>query len=238
MTAPHDAARIAPGGAGTPGGRVPAGALSVLSRIRAGRPEPSPYERCEMCAAPVADEHQHVVNLTSRSLLCACRACYLLFTHDDAELAYRAVPDRYLSFLDLPVPVWEELELPVGTAFLFVNSALGRVVAFYPGPAGATESELSLEAWDRVTASVPGLDTIRPDVEALLVHTPDRSDGAGGTDVEAFLVPIDICYELVGHLRMAWRGFDGGQDVRRRLQEFFGQVRSRCRPAGGAAGAP
>jgi hypothetical protein len=34
---------------------TPAGALSVLSRIRANRPEPSPYERCEMCAAPVAD---------------------------------------------------------------------------------------------------------------------------------------------------------------------------------------
>ena len=28
-------------------------------------------------------------------------------------------------------------------AFLFVNSALDRVVAFYPGPAGATESELT-----------------------------------------------------------------------------------------------
>ncbi len=211
-----------------------AGALSVLARIRAGRPEPSPYERCEMCAAPVADEHQHVVNITSRSLLCTCRACYLLFTHDEAELAYRAVPDRYLSFADLPAPVWDELELPVGTAFLFVNSALGRVVAFYPGPAGATESELTLDAWDRLAASVPGLDGIRPDVEALLVHTPDRSETAAGavsTDVEAFLVPIDVCYELVGHLRTAWRGFDGGQDVRRRLDAFFGQVRARARPA-------
>jgi len=130
----------------SPTGTAP-GALAVLSRIRAaGRPEPSPYERCEMCGAPVADEHQHVVNVGSRSLLCTCRGCYLLFTSADAALAYRAVPDRYLSFADLPAPVWEELELPVGTAILFVNSALGRVVAFYPGPAGATESELSLDA--------------------------------------------------------------------------------------------
>lgn len=153
---------------------TPAGALSVLSRIRGSRPEPAPYERCEMCAAPVADEHQHVVNVGTRSLLCACRPCYLLFTHDDAALAYRAVPDRYLSFPDLAAPVWEELELPVGTAFLFVNSALGRVVAFYPGPAGATESELSLEAWERVVAAAPGLGTLQPDVEALLV-TPSTS---------------------------------------------------------------
>jgi len=203
---------------------TPAGALSVLSRIRGSRPERAPYERCEMCAAPVADQHQHVVNVGTRSLLCACRPCYLLFTHDDAALTYRAVPDRYLSFPDLAAPVWEELELPVGTAFLFVNSALGRVVAFYPGPAGATESELSLEAWERVVAAAPGLGTLQPDVEALLVHTEHQQ-------AEAFLVPIDVCYELVGHLRQLWRGFDGGQDVRRRLEEFFGKVRAKSRPA-------
>ena len=199
------------------------GALSVLARIRAGRPEPTPYERCEMCGAPVADEHQHVVNVGTRSLLCTCRACYLLFTHDDAALAYRAVPDRYLSFPDLAAPVWEELELPVGTAFLFINSVLDRVVAFYPGPAGATESELPLAAWERVVAAAPGLVTLKVDVEALLVR-------AVGAKVEAFLVPIDVCYELVGHLRMLWRGFDGGQDVRRQLDDFFAGVRSKSRP--------
>ena len=198
------------------------GALDVLSRIRAGRPEPSLYEKCEMCAAPVADDHQHVVNISSRSLLCTCRPCYLLFAQPDAHLAYRSVPDRYLAFPDLALPVWEELELPVGTAFLFLNSSLERVVAFYPGPAGATESDLGLAAWDRVVATAPALETLRPDVEALLVHREDQQ-------VAAYLVPIDVCYELVGHLRQLWRGFDGGQDVRRRLEEFFIQVRSKCR---------
>jgi hypothetical protein len=202
---------------------APADPLAVLARIRANRPAAPAYERCEMCGAPVADEHQHVVNLGSRSLLCTCRPCYLLFTHDDAELAYRAVPDRYLSFPDLAAPVWEELELPVGTAFLFHNSALDRVVAFYPGPAGATESELPLEAWDRVVAAAPGLGTVASDVEAVLVRAVDQQ-------VEVFVVPIDVCYELVGHLRKLWRGFDGGQDVRRVLDEFFGRVRGRCRP--------
>jgi hypothetical protein len=199
------------------------GALSVLSRIRAGRPEPPPYERCEMCGAPRADDHPHVVNISTRTLMCTCRPCYLLFTHDDAELAYRAVPDRYLSFETIPAPVWDELELPVGTAFLFINSELERLVAFYPGPAGATESELSLRAWERVVAAVPGLSTLKPDVEALLVHSAEHT--------EAFLVPIDVCYELVGHLRMLWRGFDGGQDVRKRLTEFFEHLRDKSRPA-------
>jgi hypothetical protein len=202
----------------------PGGPLGVLARIRADRPEPSPYERCEMCGAPVADEHSHVVNVSTRSLLCSCRPCYLLFTQKDATLAYRAVPDRHLSFETLPAPVWDELDLPVGTAFLFVNSALARVVAFYPGPAGATESELSLQAWARVVAAAPALETLQPDVEALLVHTQDHQ-------VEAFLVPIDVCYELVGHLRLLWRGFDGGQEVRERLASFFDQVRAKARPA-------
>jgi len=117
----------------------------------------------------------------------------------------------------------------VGTAFLFLNSTLGRVVAFYPGPAGATESELSLQAWERVVTAAPALATLQPDVEALLVHQADRQRDQA---LEAFLVPIDVCYELVGHLRMLWRGFDGGQDVRRRLEEFFASVRAKSRPAG------
>jgi hypothetical protein len=204
---------------------TPPAALSVLARIRASRPPAPEYERCDMCGGPVADTHQHVVDVANRSLMCTCRPCYLLFTHDDARLAYRAVPDRYLALPDLAVPVWEELELPVGTAFLFRNSALDRVVGFYPGPAGATESELPLSAWEQVVGAAPTLATLRADVEALLVR-------ASAQRVEAFVVPIDVCYELVGHLRTLWRGFDGGQDVHRRLEDFFATIRSRARPGG------
>jgi hypothetical protein len=204
-------------------------ALEVLARIRADRPAATPYERCEMCAAPIPDAHPHVVNLGSRSLLCTCRACYLLFTDEGATLAYRAVPERYLSFPALAPAVWDELQLPVGTAFLFVNSQLERVVAFYPGPAGATESALPLDAWGRVVAAAPALATLRPDVEAVLVR-------AVGQDISCFLVPIDACYELVGHLRRLWRGFDGGQDVHRRLDEFFEGVAARSKPVTGTTG--
>ena len=200
------------------------GALSVLARIRAERPAPSPYQRCEMCAAPVPDEHGHVVDVAARSLLCTCRPCYLLFTAQDAHLAYRAVPDRYLSLPDLPAPVWDALEVPVGTVFLFVNSALDRVVAFYPGPAGATESELPLSAWQAVVDAAPALSGLRPDVEAVLLHTTDQR-------TEAHLVPIDVCYELVGHLRRLWHGFDGGQEVRAQFADFFARVRARSRPS-------
>ncbi len=73
--------------------------------------------------------------------MCVCRGCYLLFTDGNAGLRYRAVPDRYVMFPDLALGrrEWESLQIPVGLAFFFLNSALDRMVAFYPGPAGATE---------------------------------------------------------------------------------------------------
>lgn len=210
--------------------------LSALRRI-AGRPPPAPAgEVCEMCAVPIADEHQHVVDLASRSLMCTCRPCYLLFTAEGADLRYRAVPDRYLSFPDFQLGPgqWDQLEIPVGLAFFFRNSALGRTVAFYPGPAGATESELPLDAWDAVTADNPQLSVLAPDVEALLVRTPGRGSG----ELTCHLVPIDACYELVGRLRSVWRGFDGGQEARAMMEGFFARVAARSTPAPAPSTAP
>ncbi|HSK56413.1 MAG TPA: DUF5947 family protein [Jiangellales bacterium] len=180
-----------------------------------------------MCAEPVDDGHPHVVDLESRALLCTCRGCYLLFTDQHAQLRYRAVPDRYLSFpgVDIDQRQWDELQIPVGLAFLFENSVQQRTIAFYPGPAGATESELPLTAWDRVVEANPQLSVLVPDVEALLVRRTDDGRAA------CYLVPIDACYELVGRLRLLWRGFDGGREVREGLDAFWARVESRSRPA-------
>jgi hypothetical protein len=183
------------------------------------------------------------------------------------HLNYRAVPDRYLYFgrLALDARTWDELQIPVGLAFLFRNSAQGRTVAFYPGPAGATESELPLDAWDTIVAANPELTVLRADVEALLVRRPGGSDGPRGARGRAHdsggskdaddsagaassaalddsagschLVPIDACYELVGRLRTLWRGFDGGQEAHDAMDAFFAQVEQRSRPAT-AAGRP
>jgi hypothetical protein len=222
-----------------------AGAYDVISRIRANRRAPLPAgERCEMCAEPIHDEHQHVVNVAGRQLMCTCRGCYLLFSDPHAELKYRAVPDRYLRFPNFALDRrgWESLQIPVGLAFFFRNSALGKTVAFYPGPAGATESELDMDAWDSISGADASLDMLAHDVEALLIRVPDRehadpgdenapagSDVAAGAAPECFLVPIDACYEFVGRLRMLWRGFDGGQQAREFIDSFFSQVATRAR---------
>jgi hypothetical protein len=210
----------------TTGGRTGA-PLASLRRLTRTRPQAPAGERCEMCATPIADEHSHVVNLDSRGLMCTCRACYLLFTDEVASLHYRAVPERYLSFgeFTLDARAWDELQIPVGLAFLFRNSVQDRTIAFYPSPAGATESELPLEAWQRIVEHNPELAVLRPDVEALLVRRTDGPDGS------CHLVPIDACYELVGKLRQLWRGFDGGQQAHEAMDEFFADVHRRSRPA-------
>ncbi|HEX3545421.1 MAG TPA: DUF5947 family protein [Mycobacterium sp.] len=206
-----------------------ANAYDVLARIRANRGAPDPGERCEMCSEAIADEHQHVVNVEGRQLMCVCRGCYLLFTDTHAELRYRAVPDRYLAFPDFALDRrrWQALQIPVGLAFFFRNSALDRMVAFYPGPAGATESELDMAAWNDIRSADPRVDMLADDTEALIVRVPDDDT----EPPDCHLLPIDACYEFVGRLRMLWRGFDGGQDVRAYMDEFFGAVGNRSKVA-------
>jgi len=201
--------------------------LGVLTRLRSrSENRPRPGEACEMCAEPIADEHAHVVNLDTRALLCSCRACYLLFTHEGAAGGrWRSVPDRYLSIPDFSLSAadWDALQIPVNLAFFFSNSITGETTAFYPSPAGATESLLPLGAWDELTAAYPALHDLQADVEAALIKM--------GETTACYVVPIDACYELVGLLRKSWRGFDGGAEARAATAAFFGRVQQRARPA-------
>ncbi|MET8148571.1 DUF5947 family protein [Actinoplanes sp. NPDC049668] len=209
--------------------------LAALRRIARSGPAPTVGERCDMCAAGLPAAHSHVVDLHSRALLCACRPCYLLFTDEQARLQYRAVPERYLSLPGAAIDdrAWQELQIPVGLAFLFRDSAQDRMVASYPGPAGATEADLPQAAWDRIVARAPQLALLRPDVEAVLVRRPARPGDADAdrSQPRCYLVPVDACYELVGRLRMLWRGFDGGREAHEAMEQFFDRVRAFSRPA-------
>ncbi|MGH3238094.1 MAG: DUF5947 family protein [Streptosporangiaceae bacterium] len=197
-------------------------------------------ERCQMCNEVLNNRHGHLVDTDKRSLACACRACYLLFTHEGAAGSrFRAVPERVCHDPDRPLTDadWNELQIPVAMAFFFFNSALGKVVAGYPSPAGPTECELDLAAWDRLAAAHPLLDELAPDVEAIFVNrTDDGSASPGGRPpqtppgkaYEVFLIPIDECYSLVGELRLLWQGFDGGAEVRAALASFLAGLRQRA----------
>jgi uncharacterized protein DUF5947 len=198
-----------------------------LRRFVPGAAPPPPpteqIERCEMCAEPIGERHGHVVDIENRGLMCTCRPCALLFTAEGAGGGrYRAVPERYRYAADVPLAesTWDAIGIPVATAFFFTNSELGHTVAFYPSPAGATESLLSLEAWTDLLAAIPALADLRPDVEALLVHKSESG-------FECFAVPIDACYQLVGLVRMHWQGFDGGEEAWAAIHEFFAGLRER-----------
>jgi hypothetical protein len=205
-------------------------ATSRLGRLaaRAAREREAAEEHCELCGAPVPADHRHMLDMTRRELMCACRACAILFDREAAGAGhYKLVPDRRLRIDDLELSdlAWEELRLPVEMAFFFHNSAAGRVQAFYPSPMGPTESLLELEAWAALEAANPVLGTLAPDVEALLVN---RARGAR----LHFLVPIDDCYALVGLIRTRWRGLTGGTEVWQEIGRFFEGLDRRARPAG------
>ena len=186
-------------------------------------------ERCGFCAEALTGDHSHAVDLETRRLLCSCRACYLLFTGRGANGGkYRSVPDRYVHARDVRITEaqWDQLQVPVGLAFFFFNSSLGRTVAFYPSPAGAMESLLSLDAWRDITSANSLLQELSPDVEALLV----RKNPAGFAGFECYVVPIDACYELIGRIRRRWKGFDGGEEARNEIESFFMRLQAKSKP--------
>lgn len=199
-----------------------------LRRFVGGAATPPPsaeqqIQRCEMCAEAIGEWHGHVVDVEGRGLMCTCRPCSLLFTKEGAAGGrYRAVPERYRYAADVPLAeaTWDSIGIPVAMAFFFVNSKLEQTMAFYPSPAGATESLLSLEAWSDLLAATPTLADLLPDVEGLLVHKAE-----GG--FECFAIPIDACYELVGLVRMHWKGFDGGEEAWTAIHKFFDSLRER-----------
>ena len=77
------------------------------------------------------------------------------------------------------------------------------------------------------------MQTLEPDVEALLVNRIGRNPGHGTSNSESaagyFLVPIDECYKLVGLIRAHWRGLSGGQDVWKQIEQFFVDLKQKSK---------
>jgi hypothetical protein len=166
--------------------------------------------------------HDHLLDPKARELRCACPACANLFTALPIS-RWKRVAHRVqlLSDFQLTDAGWASLGLPIDLAFFVRSTAAGRVVAFYPSPAGATESELALPAWEAVAAENSVLTALAPDVEALLVnHT--------GPAREHYLVSIDECYRLVGLIRLRWRGLIGGTEAWAEIGGFFDGLRERA----------
>ncbi|MGW4235799.1 DUF5947 family protein [Streptomyces sp. NPDC004749] len=196
------------------------GALARVLRGSAGHAEgrstarTDAAEPCDLCGAPVAADHRHVFDVGRQEILCACRPCSLLFVKEEAgEGHYRLVPRRRVR---LPPVDTKALGVPVGLAF-FVRRPDTTVTAHYPSPAGATRWEADPRAWREAVARCPPLDTLAPDVEALLVNT------ARGLR-HHWIVPVDDCFRMVALVRRHWRGMSGGDRVWPALERFFGEL--------------
>src|SRR5215208_7799441 len=185
-------------------------------------------EHCDLCGEPIPPEHRHLLEVSTREMLCACRPCSILFDKKAAsEGRYRLIPDRrlFLEGFEMSEAQWESLRVPVEMAFFFYSTPAERVVAFYPSPMGPTESLLMLSSWEELEESNPVLKGLERDVEALLVNRVREAR-------EHFLVPIDECYSLVGLIRMRWRGLSGGREVWEKIKQFFEELRERSKTVG------
>jgi hypothetical protein len=187
----------------------------------------APVERCELCSIELPHEHQHLIDPLQRKLVCSCDACAILFSNQSG-LKYKRVPRRvrWLADFRMSDAQWEALRIPIGMAFFFYSSPEEKVSAFYPSPAGATESLLSLESWNEIASENPALREMEPDVEALLVNRISQDRGNGGASYA--IVPVDECYKLVGLIRAYWKGFGGGTEVWEEIGTFFAGLKAKA----------
>ena len=207
-----------------------AGPLGALRRFAQEREPVQPLmEHCELCAEPIPADHAHMLDLANRTFLCACQACSLLFNNSGAGSGkYRLIPrySRSLTNFQMTDEQWDQLMIPVNMVYMFHSSAVGHVVAFYPSPAGAMESLLSMEHWEELVHENPILNDLEADVEALLINRIRN-------EREYFLVPIDVCYQLVGIIRMHWKGLSGGEEVWNAIGAFFANLRAKAQAVTG-----
>jgi hypothetical protein len=190
---------------------------------RAGNPRPA-QERCDLCHASIPVDHRHLLHLEERRIVCSCEACWAMHSGDPE---YRPTGTRtlWLEQFDCDPETWGAFQIPIGLAFFMRSSVSGGVVAFYPSPAGATESELSLEAWAALAERNPVLHDLDVDAEALVVNRL--------SDPHQYVIaPIDDCYALVGLIKSRWEGISGGDALQQAVPQFFAAMRARAKAVG------
>jgi Family of unknown function (DUF5947) len=158
-----------------------------------------------------------MLNLYERQIVCVCESCWALRS-GEADFAPTGSRTLWLEDFELPEELWAQFRIPIGLAFFMHSSVTDCIVAMYPSPAGATESELHFETWSRLAKLNPVLETLEPDAEGLIVNRI--------SDPPAFAIaPIDRCYMLVGLVKASWEGISGGAAVEEAIAGYFDELR-------------
>jgi hypothetical protein len=197
---------------------------SLIETLRRFRQPRTTQERCELCNVGLSPNHRHLLEISNRRIVCTCDPCALRF-QDVVGGRFKLIPRdvwdlREFSLSDVE---WENLALPINLAFFFYSTPDKKMQALYPSPAGATESLLPLAAWISLAERNSRLRSLQSDVEALLVNRI-------GTKRQYYVVPIDVCFELVGLIRVHWRGLSGGDAVWEQVEGFFARLSANARP--------
>jgi len=180
-------------------------------------------EACDLCGIGIPEDHRHLLALSERRIVCACEACWAMRS---GEGDYRPTGNRtlWLGELEVPDDLWASFQIPIGLAFFMESTVTSCVVAMYPSPGGATESELHFDSWSRMRALNPVLEGLEPDIEGLIVNRL--------ADPPLYVIaPIDRCYELTGTIKAHWEGISGGSGVEAAVTEFFDALHARAVPA-------
>jgi hypothetical protein len=204
-----------------PPGGPNADVVARLRRMTRPRTAPEPPAasggaRCDLCGARMSEDHRHLLHVGERRILCSCEPCWAMRS-GESDLRPTGTRVVRLDDFTLPDELWAQFQIPIGLAFFFISEAAGGVVAQYPSPAGATECDLYLDAWNELVAANPVLETLEPEVEALIVNRLSEPRAYA-------IVPIDRCYELVGMIKSTWEGISGGDAVESSVQTFFARL--------------
>lgn len=176
-------------------------------------------EHCDLCGEEIPPDHRHLLHLEERRVACSCETCRALL---QADSPWRPTGTRtlWLDDLALSEEVWARFGIPIGLAF-FLARASGGVVALYPSPAGATESELDLDAWAELVSANPALQDLEPEIEGLIVNRLSEPR-------QYAVAPVDECYRLVGLIKSAWQGISGGPTVVAAVESFFAELETKA----------
>jgi hypothetical protein len=197
------------------------GVVSALRRLQMRElPDgPQPLDAtCELCGTTTPEDHRHLLQMEERRIVCVCESCWALRSGDPE---YLPTGSRFvwLEGFTLPSELWARFGIPIGLAFFLHGD--GSIAALYPSPAGATECELDLSAWEALVTLNPVLQTLGREGEALIVNRL--------ADPPQFAIaPTDEAYRLVGLIKANWQGITGGAEVEQAVARFFEELRARA----------
>ena len=225
-----------------------------VGRLRRFASRATDRSTCDLCRSNLQDRHRHLLESGSKRMLCACDACALLFSETAGSRFRPIPESVRRIELKLTDAEWAGLGIPIGLAFFTLrepamlrdsssadrewstvgkesgcgvaaeitqlaqqDSTTASVMVGYPSPAGPVMSSVEPEDWQALLRANPDVSRLQPDVESLLIN---RTGGLR----QAFVVPLDVCFELIGIVRRHWQGWSGGPDVQSEIDRYFDQL--------------